>query len=282
MVNAKKLRVFRNSSFRGGIFSYLDIIGSGTDHSITIFAESGVDNGNIYFCPNGSATRQMTITSGGNVLIATTTDAGYKLDVNGTGRFSGNLAVIAGFSSITSESTTAGNNAEFKSISTVRTWQIGQNITESSTGSFEFYDTNAAALRLKISSTGAATFSNLAGTGSRAVLADANGLLSAPVSDISVKENIKTLDYGINDIMKLKPVSFEYIKSYKNYGQGKQIGNIAQDMQKVIPEAVFTTPSTGKMGINYDQLNGVYIKALQELQEQINTLKLEIQTLKNK
>jgi hypothetical protein len=32
--------------------------------------------------------------SGGNVLIGTTTDAGYKLDVNGTGRFSGSL--IAG------------------------------------------------------------------------------------------------------------------------------------------------------------------------------------------
>jgi len=32
---------------------------------------------------------RMRITSGGNVLIGTTTDAGYKLDVNGTGRFSG-------------------------------------------------------------------------------------------------------------------------------------------------------------------------------------------------
>lgn len=32
----------------------------------------------------------------GNVLIGTTTDAGYKLDVNGTGRFSGNLEVNAG------------------------------------------------------------------------------------------------------------------------------------------------------------------------------------------
>ncbi len=129
-------------------------------------------------------------------------------------------------------------------------------------------------------STGVTTLSNLAGTGSRAVLADASGVLSAPVSDSSVKENIKPLDYGIADIMKLKPVSFEYIKSYKNFGEGKQIGNIAQDMAKVIPEAVFTTPSTGKMGINYDQLNGVYIKALQELQTQIETLKAEIEKLK--
>jgi Chaperone of endosialidase len=36
---------------------------------------------------------RMRITSGGNVGIGTTTDAGYKLDVNGTGRFSGILGV---------------------------------------------------------------------------------------------------------------------------------------------------------------------------------------------
>jgi len=36
-------------------------------------------------------TERMRITSGGNVLIGTTADAGFKLDVNGTGRFSGNL-----------------------------------------------------------------------------------------------------------------------------------------------------------------------------------------------
>ena len=84
------------------------------------------------------------------------------------------------------------------------------------------------------------------------------------------------------DIMKLKPISFEYIESFKNYGEGKQIGNIAQDVAKIIPEAVFTTPSTGKMGINYDQLNGVYIKALQELQLQNEALIKRIEQLENK
>jgi hypothetical protein len=36
---------------------------------------------------------RMRITSGGNILINTTTDAGFKLDVNGTGRFSEQLRV---------------------------------------------------------------------------------------------------------------------------------------------------------------------------------------------
>jgi hypothetical protein len=37
----------------------------------------------------------MRINTNGNVLIGTTTDAGYKLDVNGTGRFTGNLTANA-------------------------------------------------------------------------------------------------------------------------------------------------------------------------------------------
>ena len=113
----------------------------------------------------------------------------------------------------------------------------------------------------------------MAGTGSRAVLADASGNLSAPVSDISVKQNINTIGYGLNEILKMNPVWFEYIDEYKNYGEGRQNGNIAQEMEKVIPEAVFTTPTTGKMGINYDQLHAVYIKAIQELKAEINALK---------
>ena len=38
---------------------------------------------------SGGATRVVDITSGGNLLVGTTTDAGYKLDVNGTARVSG-------------------------------------------------------------------------------------------------------------------------------------------------------------------------------------------------
>jgi hypothetical protein len=259
-VTARSTVVNYGSVFRGGLYSYIDVAGSGSDFGMTLYSESGTGNGNIYFCPGGSATRQMTITSGGNVLIGTTTDNGAKLQVIGSQYFDGNGIVIKRTGVL------SGQN-----------WNLGID-----NQGLSFYDNTNSAYRFSIASGGAITISNLGGTGSRAVLADASGILSAPVSDSSVKENIKTLNYGIADIMKLKPVSFEYIKSYKNYGQGKQIGNIAQDMAKVIPEAVFTTPSTGKMGINYEQLNGVYIKALQELQEQINILKLEIQTLKNK
>ena len=94
-VTAASFRI-DNSGFRGGIYPYLTVAGSGSDNSLTLFSESGANQGNIYFCPNGSATKVMTINTSGNVLIGTTTDGGYKLDVNGTGRFSGNELTVSG------------------------------------------------------------------------------------------------------------------------------------------------------------------------------------------
>lgn len=107
----------------------------------------------------------------------------------------------------------------------------------------------------------------MAGTGSRTVLADASGNLSAPVSDQSVKQNIEPLKYGLETIMKLNAVQFEFKQDFKNYGEGLQIGAIAQEVEQIIPEAVFKTPSTGLKGIDYNQFNGIYIKAIQEQQK---------------
>jgi len=129
--------------------------------------------------------------------------------------------------------------------------------------------TNSGVERMRINSTGTVLINNLAGTGSRAVIADASGVLTAPVSDETVKENINTLDYGLKEVMALNPVSFTFKEDWKNMGEGRQVGLIAQQVEKIIPEVTFTTPTTGKMGINYEKLVPVLIRAIQELQEQI-------------
>jgi hypothetical protein len=253
---------------------------------------------------NTEGSEAMRITSGGNVLIGTTTDAGYKLDVNGTGRFSGALVgtsatfsdgititketaatntriVVAQLGRATSGTAAAGIGGYLQFLSedaagtqreaAVISWDFSNASSATPEGRL-YLGTRGANDALTILNTGAVTLSNLAGTGSRAVLADANGLLSAPVSDISVKENIKSIGYGLNEIVKMNPVWFDFVDDYKNFGEGRQNGNIAQEMKEIIPEAVFTTPSTGKMGINYDQLHAVYIKAIQELTERIKQL----------
>lgn len=131
-------------------------------------------------------------------------------------------------------------------------------------------------------STGEPRMAFLAGTGSRAVVADAEGDLSAPVSDRSVKENIRRLQPGINAIMKLKPVSFEYKTGYKNYGAGVQMGFIAQDIQKIFPNSVYRNNSNGKLGYNATDLIPVLVKAVQDQQKQIDELKELVKILMQK
>ena len=198
---------------------------------------------------------RMYLFSDGNLSIGSgTNDTVNKLQVTGSATFSSSVTINQ-------------SGYTFGAGLNLLNWQFVQGADNG------LYLAYSGSQKLSIASTGAATFSNLAGTGSRAVLADANGLLSAPVSDISVKTNIKSIGYGLSDILKMNPVWFEYIDEYKSMGNGRQNGNIAQEMESIIPEAVFTTPSTGKMGINYDQLHAVYIKAIQELKAEIDALK---------
>jgi hypothetical protein len=55
-------------------------------------ADAGADSQLRLFTATtgGNPAERMRITSGGNLLLGTTTDSGFKLDVSGTGRFSGN------------------------------------------------------------------------------------------------------------------------------------------------------------------------------------------------
>lgn len=248
---------------------------NGTVNNLMSFSTFGIfgtiSNHDISFYTNNIA--QVRLTTGGNFGIGTTT-IGSKLQVNGNAAigYSASTAALTNGLSVAGQSffgndmfTYVNGGIFFNGISTYTS-----GIFQQSGGTLTLQTGSTA--RLQITNTGVITISNLAGTGSRAVVADASGVLSAPVSDISVKQNVSSIGYGLNEICKMNPVWFDFIDEYKNYGEGRQNGNIAQEMATIIPEAVFTTPSTGKMGINYDQLHAVYIKAIQELELRVKQL----------
>lgn len=87
-------------------------------------------------------------------------------------------------------------------------------------------------------------------------------------SDKSLKKNIKNTKYGINAIMDLRPVDFIYKKKDKNYHSGL----IAQEVEKVLPELV-DKDDNGLMGIRYNEIIPILIKAIQDLKTEINSLK---------
>ncbi len=91
-------------------------------------------------------------------------------------------------------------------------------------------------------------------------------------SDRRLKNNISTLNYGLDEILQLKPVSY----NWKNRPEKTQqsLGLIAQDLKAVISELVQVENDKEQLfHVNYTELIPVLIKAIQEQQEIINSLK---------
>ncbi len=112
------------------------------------------------------------------------------------------------------------------------------------------------------------------------------------VSDKREKDNIENLNYGLAEILQMRPVSYTL---KRDPFQETKLGLIAQEALILIPEAVkthdhkqldeskpdeFTKVEMERMGMTYQQLIPVLIKATQEQQAQIEALKAEIEALK--
>jgi len=92
------------------------------------------------------------------------------------------------------------------------------------------------------------------------------------LSDITLKENIKPLETGLDDVMKLKPKRFDW----KN-GDGKNIaGFIAQEVEQVLPDLVSESKYTDeetKKSLKMGDMIPTLVKAIQELKAEIEILK---------
>jgi hypothetical protein len=89
-------------------------------------------------------------------------------------------------------------------------------------------------------------------------------------SDRRLKENISPIQSGLSIIEQLKPVRFDYIK-----GDKKQAGFIAQEVEEVLPDIV-TKGEDGMLGMKTESIIPYLVKAIQEQQEEINTLKAKL------
>ena len=124
-----------------------------------------------------------------------------------------------------------------------------------------------------------------------------NGVITT--SDMNLKTNVQPLNYGLNEILKLKTITY----NWKNYKLGKtnipldkqekKIGFSAQQLLEILPEVVqthswvpanengdFKEVKNEHLGVNYSDIIPVTVKAIQEQQTQIEELKKEIEELK--
>lgn len=89
-------------------------------------------------------------------------------------------------------------------------------------------------------------------------------------SDKRFKKDFTTLDNSLNKILQLKGVGFSWRD--KKFGKGKQIGFIAQDVEKIYPELVYTNPQ-GMKFVAYQSLVAPLVEAIRDQQTEIDTLK---------
>jgi hypothetical protein len=86
------------------------------------------------------------------------------------------------------------------------------------------------------------------------------------LSDINLKKNIKIIENPLDKINKLRGVYFNYI----NNDNRRQIGMIAQEVEKIIPEVVYMTNEDTK-AIAYNNLIGLLIEGIKELSDIIKS-----------
>ncbi len=96
-------------------------------------------------------------------------------------------------------------------------------------------------------------------------------------SDARLKRDVANLKYGLDQLLRLRPVSWRW----KSEPEGKpQMGLVAQEVEKVMPELVLKdADSTKPLGLNYMALLPVAVKAIQEQQAQIEQLQARVTQL---
>jgi hypothetical protein len=135
--------------------------------------------------------------------------------------------------------------------------------------------------------------------------ADAGSTSGTVVGTQSSDERIKNIEdsfeYGLNDVLKLKPIAFTFREQKDD---SRKLGFGAQSVQPIIPESVFDSnecidgydldpedeshtrqiPKSDKtkLVMEYTQLIPVLTKAIQQQQTIIEDLKARIETLENK
>ena len=99
-------------------------------------------------------------------------------------------------------------------------------------------------------------------------------------SDKSLKENIKNIENPLEKVSQINGVTFDWTEDYikENGGEDKyfvrknDVGVIAQEIEKVLPQVV-ATRENGIKAVKYDRIVALLIESVKELKKEIEELK---------
>jgi methionine aminopeptidase len=100
-----------------------------------------------------------------------------------------------------------------------------------------------------------------------------NDVIAFYSSDIRLKENINLIKNPIEKIVQIGGYQYDWIPMEGIHeNEGHDIGVIAQEIEKVIPEVV-TRRENGYLAVKYDKIVALLIECVKEQQTQIDELK---------
>jgi hypothetical protein len=110
-------------------------------------------------------------------------------------------------------------------------------------------------------------------------------------SDKRMKDNIVNISDPLGKLKQIRGVYFDWnekgpdwTKGWPGQPEGKihDIGVIAQEVQKVLPEVVIERKGTGMLAVDYQKIVPLLIEGINEQQKHIESLELRIEKLENK
>jgi hypothetical protein len=101
-----------------------------------------------------------------------------------------------------------------------------------------------------------------AGPGVTDIGIDALGNVVDQASDLSLKENINTIQSALDKVLKLRGVTYNW-KNKEKGGDALKLGFIAQEVNDVIPELTYNNGEY--MGVHYKDISALLVEAIKEL-----------------
>ena len=93
------------------------------------------------------------------------------------------------------------------------------------------------------------------------------------VSDIRLKENIEPITNALDKVSQIGGYTF----AYKKNPDVRMTGVIAQEVEKVLPEVIYTTTDINSgeenLAVRYENMIGLLVEAIKELKTEVDTLK---------
>jgi len=258
---------FSNGVLSNGKNQVLKLTGTITSNVDVVVPDSVEKTYLIENATIGAFTVTVKTSSGSGVTWATT-DKGKKMVYS-----DGTNIVNTAFTEVSSDvSPELGGNLDLNSNNITGTGNIN------TTGNIDITGTLTADNDVQADSIGVGT----APSGTTGEIRATNDVTAFYSSDVALKENITNIPDPIESLKKLNGVLFDWKKEYIDQRGGedgyfvrkKDVGVIAQEVEKVLPEAVAQRPD-GIKAVKYDRLTCLLIEAVKKLSEQVESLTKE-------